>query len=115
MHKEINGEGRMSGMKPEREEEAKGMSLGQSLCSEGRRGKKSQLTGKAAEQGDRASGLGQERALRKQRVWGEPQFPPCLCAEERLHRVGREKRLLSLLIRGGERGQTAGGYGVRGR
>lgn len=66
MHTAINGEGRMSGMKPEREEEAKDMSLGQSLCSEGRRGKKSQLTGKAAEQGDRASGLGQERALRKQ-------------------------------------------------
>lgn len=36
------------------------------------------------------------------------------CAEDKPHRLRREERLLSLLTYGGDRGQTAGGYGGRG-
>lgn len=58
----------------------------------------------------------QERILRKQGARGREllQLHGCFHAEVKPYRIRREKRLLSLLTSGRDRGQTAGGYLVRG-
>ena len=58
----------------------------------------------------------QESILRKQGAGAREllQLHGCFHAELKPHRTRREKRLLSLLIGGKDRGQTPGGYLVRG-
>lgn len=72
--------------------------------SEGGKGKKGQVNKKGSRTRRMVSpGPEQERVLRKQRGRESHQLHLCLCAEDKLHRIRREKRLLNLLTCVGDR------------
>lgn len=90
--------------------------MGKSGCSERR---------KRQRRGANTRGSSTRKAVsraesRSRRGCGESSRPGSVvlfisaCAEDKPHRLRREERLLSLLTYGGDRGQTAGGYGGRG-